>query len=448
MRRLAAFLVLLPLLLLFSGAPRALSGGRDAPRLDKKAIHDLARRFFAARPPTKFVPWDAARREALLKEARALGPIPEGSLATVRDLLWKAVKKHAPRVKGEIDTPYGKATWIQNGRGGKKQGLLVGLHGGGEGAGNAGEAAGNWNLPKCLAMYPQGIRLVHDTWNTVHGEAFVLTLIEIAKMRYEVDPDRVYVAGFSMGGTGSWHMAGRHPDLLAGAIPSHGVLMASPKSQVQTKEEVEAIQPGLIPNVRNLAVYFSTGTIDRNCRPGTFLYAWDEIQQLRKDDPGGYQDVRFKIWPGLAHAFGPGEPSRGLKWIATKRRNAFPEKLVWEYASDPYPLPTAQDEIGRLPKRYFYWLQCQRPADGMMVTCTRKGNEFDLSVTIAFPEDFSILLNPTMIDVKKDVVVRVDGKEVWRGRPQPTFATVLETLDARVDRTLVFDRKVEIPEGE
>ena len=69
-----------------------------------------------------------------------------------------------------------------------------------------------------MGMYPQGIRLVHDTWNTVHGERFTLTLIEIAKAQYEVDPDRVYSMGFSMGGTGSWFLAGRHPDLLAAHV--------------------------------------------------------------------------------------------------------------------------------------------------------------------------------------------------------------------------------------
>ena len=31
-------------------------------------------------------------------------------------------------------------------------------------------------------------------------------------------------------------------------------------------------------------------------------------------------------------------------------------------------------------------------------------------------------------------------REVWRGRPEPDFATVLESLDARLDRTLVFVR--------
>lgn len=443
------FLWWLPVLLAGLLVPIGAGPADATDHLDKKAIQAFSKRWFKARPWTRFERWDPVVRSALLEEARAIGPVPEGSLETVRDLLWKAARKAAPKLrKDEIETPYGTAEWDRNGRGGKKSGLLIGLHGGGEGAGNKSEAAGNWSRPGHMGIYPQGIRLVHDTWNTVHGEAFVLTLIELAKVRYEIDPDRVYVAGFSMGGTGSFHMAGRHPDLLAGAIPAHGVLMAAPKSQVESLEEIEQMQYGILPNVRNLPVYFYTGRDDRNCRPWTFVYGWDLLQELKADDPGGYEDIRFRIWPDLAHSFPPGEPSKGLKWIAEKRRDTFPEKLVWEYASDPFPLPDAEDrdKARRLPKYWFYWLYCIRPADAMAVTAVRKGNEFDLSVTLAFPDDFTIYLNPEMIDVTKDVVVRVEGKEVWRGKPEPDFVTILESLDARLDRRMVFDRKVTIPE--
>ncbi|MEN8164841.1 MAG: hypothetical protein ABFS37_11985 [Acidobacteriota bacterium] len=69
----------------------------------------------------------------------------------------------------------------------------------------------------------------------------------------------------------------------------------------------------------------------------------------------------------------------------------------------------------------------------------------DLEVGIGFPDDFTIYLNPSMIDVTKEVVVRVDGEEVYRGRPQPDLACLLESLDGKLDRTLLFDRKIPIP---
>jgi len=52
-----------------------------------------------------------------------------------------------------------------------------------------------------------------------------------------------------------------------------------------------------------------------------------------------------------------------------------------------------------------------------------------------------VMLNPKMSDVKEDVVVRVDGKEVYRGKLVPDFATVVETLDDKLDKTLTFDRR-------
>jgi len=425
------------------------------PKLDnktKKKVEDLATRWFKARPKTKFDRWDRTVRADLLKEAETLGPIPEGSMPLYVDVLWKAVKKYGPKGKGEMETPYGTATWIQKGGGGRKSGLVLGLHGGGVGAGNA-SGATSWSLPKHMGMYPQGIRLIHDTWNSVHGERFLLTLIEIAKAQYEIDPDRVYSMGFSMGGTGSMFMAGRHPDLLAGAIPAHGVVPAD-KVKVFTAAETGNLEHGIVPNLRNVAVYFYTGRIDENCEPGTFLHAWDILQELKKTDRDGYKLVRFQCHEGVAHSQPPGEPTNAYKFVKAQRRNAFPKKIVWEYNDAPWPPPDVEDrgKTERRWKRWMYWLYCRMPVDRMLVEAARSETDtehvVDLDATLVFPEDFTIYLNDRMYDVKKEVVVRVAGKEVWRGRPEPNFATVLESLDARLDRTLVFDRRIRVPESD
>ena len=433
--------ILLGLLLVFVPAAPAPA----ADKLPKKKLHDLATRWFKARPKTHFVRWDRAVRTSLLNEAEALGELPKGALDDVVAIFWKAVKKHGPSGKGKIDTPYGEATWIQKGRGGPKSGLVLGLHGGGVGAGSASEPAGTWTPPKHMGMYPQGIRLIHDTWNSVHGERFLLTLIEIAKARYGIDPDRVYSMGFSMGGTGSMFMAGRHPDLLAGAIPAHGVVPAK-KVKVKSWKDTGPLEHGLLPNLRNVAVYFYTGADDVNCEPGTFVHAWRILEELRKGDRTGYELLRFEEHPKLAHSFPPGEPSKGMKWVTAQRRQPFPERLVWVYNANPWPQPDGEDKVERRPKRWFYWLHCVDPRDRMKITVDRKGNTFDLTADIAFPDDCTVYLSDRMIDPDEEVVLQVAGKEVWRGRPKATYATVLESLDARLDRTMVFDRKVRFPE--
>ncbi|HYC77394.1 MAG TPA: alpha/beta hydrolase-fold protein [Planctomycetota bacterium] len=414
----------------------------------KKKLADLATRFWKARPKTAFEAWDPTAREALMAEASAMGPIPEGSWRAVADLLWKPAEKLGPRAGDDgksLATPYGPARFLMKSASGKGKPVLVGLHGGGEGAGDASEAAGTWTLPQSWGFYPHGIRLVHDTWNTVHGERFILTLLEIAKARHQADPDRVYVAGFSMGGTGSWFMAGRHPDLFAAAAPCAGVLMAKPKSQVLRKEDVEDLQHGLLPNVRNLAMWSFIGLEDRNCYPGTFLYVADRMEELKRQDPDGYAGWNFKTIPGLAHKYPPGEPGQCFKFLEKQRRDTFPKRLTWEVATDPYPLPDPDEPTPRIAKRRFYWLGCDRPIDRQVVRAAREDNVVTLeTVGRDGVKGLTVFLNPQMIDPAREVVVRHGAKEVYRGRPAPDAAVVLDAIDARCEASMIFDRRIDL----
>ena len=46
-----------------------------------------------------------------------------------------------------------------------------------------------------------------------------MALIAKVRQEYAVDPARMLVMGFSMGGRGTWYMASRHSDVFTGAIP-------------------------------------------------------------------------------------------------------------------------------------------------------------------------------------------------------------------------------------
>src|SRR5262245_58428532 len=151
-RRLAAIASLALAGLLGPGAPR--STAAPAEGLNRKAIEALAAQWAKARPKTKFHSWDPQVRADILSAAKKLGPIPEGSLEEVRDLFWRALKSSPPGPgkkdkPTEFQTPCGRAWWIQKGAGGPKSGLVLGLHGGGEGAGDASEAAGKWSIAGC-----------------------------------------------------------------------------------------------------------------------------------------------------------------------------------------------------------------------------------------------------------------------------------------------------------
>ncbi len=55
----------------------------------------------------------------------------------------------------------------------------------------------------------------------------VMSMVSNAVDQYNIDPDRVYITGLSMGGGGTWNMSTRYPDRFAAAVPIAGVRAAS-----------------------------------------------------------------------------------------------------------------------------------------------------------------------------------------------------------------------------
>jgi predicted peptidase len=51
------------------------------------------------------------------------------------------------------------------------------------------------------------------------SEKDVMNVLEIARKDFNVDKDRIYLMGHSMGGGGTWHLALKYPDLWAGLAP-------------------------------------------------------------------------------------------------------------------------------------------------------------------------------------------------------------------------------------
>ena len=51
------------------------------------------------------------------------------------------------------------------------------------------------------------------------GEVDVLEAMDFVRAHWHIDPDRIHLAGESMGGGGTWQIASRHPDLFATARP-------------------------------------------------------------------------------------------------------------------------------------------------------------------------------------------------------------------------------------
>ena len=65
----------------------------------------------------------------------------------------------------------------------------------------------------------------HGRGNTSYlgiGDQDILKCIELAKKTFNIDDDRVYLKGESMGGGGTWNVGTRHPEMFAAIAPVFG----------------------------------------------------------------------------------------------------------------------------------------------------------------------------------------------------------------------------------
>jgi len=60
------------------------------------------------------------------------------------------------------------------------------------------------------------------------SEMDVMNVLELTLEGFNIDPDRVYLSGHSMGGGGTWHIGIKYPDIWAGLAPVAPAIYISP----------------------------------------------------------------------------------------------------------------------------------------------------------------------------------------------------------------------------
>jgi len=69
-------------------------------------------------------------------------------------------------------------------------------------------------------------------WDNAVSEDAVMELVNYIKENYHIDHRRVVVTGFSMGGIGTWYLAGKYPDIFSAAIPIAGATDADTTARI------------------------------------------------------------------------------------------------------------------------------------------------------------------------------------------------------------------------
>jgi predicted peptidase len=104
-----------------------------------------------------------------------------------------------------------------------KRPLIVWLHGGGDaGTNNLNQI--RWDIDFLFAEAKRrGAFLLAPqaplNWRPKSVTDNVVSLLNLTTDQFNVDPDRLYLTGYSSGGGGTWNMLSRYPDTFAAAMP-------------------------------------------------------------------------------------------------------------------------------------------------------------------------------------------------------------------------------------
>lgn len=359
-----------------------------------------------------------------------LAPLPPTRLSALRREMLKAAARHGPRLPRGNTRDFlapGRGKVLQQGKPGKV--LFLGLHGGGLGAGEAESAAGSMGGGGWWWLFPEVLEKTEHGWTDAGTEEFVVELVRAAKRAGKVDPDRVYVAGHSMGGYGAWTLGAHHSDLFAGV----GAYAGAPTCLRRSASDptIVAVQPGILPSYLNLRLHVYQSGDDTNVPPESNDFALARLGEWKARWPAGF-DHAYERVEGRGHAAPAAGYLPSLRWLAERPRTARPRTVLWQ------PVLTW--------KRQFHWLHWARPElDALVEARAGEDNTIDLTVHEGAPDltGLSVLLAPELVDLDRPVRVRVGGEVRFEGPVPRTFSTLLMTL-VEHDPGLLFDARVDL----
>ena len=290
--------------------------------------------------------------------------------------------------------------------------LFISMHGGGGAPPKVNE--GQWRNQMRLYKPKEGIylcpRAPTDTWNLWHQshiDPLFDRLIENLTIFEEVNPERVYLMGYSAGGDGVYQLAPRMCDRFAAAA-----MMAGHPN--------ESTPLGL----RNLPFALQVGANDGSYGRNKVAASWGEkLADLRSNDLKGY-DHFVKIHEGKGHWMNL-EDKVAVPWMAKRTRNRLPKKIVWK-----------QDDVTH-GRSYWVALPGAEVKARQLIMVSREGQQFNVDKADGIGT-LCILLNDEMIDFAEPVTVKFGGKKVHEGKVSRSIAAISRTMIDRGDPGLIF----------
>jgi predicted esterase len=255
------------------------------------------------------------------------------------------------------------------------------------------------------------LRAPNNEWNGFYADyvyPLVDNLIKEFNLYGDIDPNKVFLMGYSHGGYGAFAIGPKMPDHFAAIHASAAAPTGGDTSAKTLRNTVFTFMVG----EKDLAY----GRLDR-CKEFDAL-----IKKLRGDRTDIYS-VTLDVKLGYPHS---GLPDRDMiKDMYAATRNTTPPELTWELTDSVI--------------HNFFWLRVAEPSRGQELDATCKENKIVVQQKNVKSAD--ILLDSRLIDFSKPVVIETDGK-INEKKLAPSVQTLCETLQERGDPDLAFTARV------
>lgn len=377
----------------------ALDAYLQTPLNSRKPISEMA---FAKMP--------LSPEQALEAERKLVGDL-QAQRREERKAEWEAKVLQI----GEAKMPFSYTVFGEAPEGGRS--LYISMHGGGGAPKRVNDS--QWENQKKLYRLEEGVyvapRAPGDTWDLWHTapiDALFDRLIEDMVLFENVNPDRVYLMGYSAGGDGVYQVAPRMADRFAAAS-----MMAGHPNETSPL------------GLRNLPFTIHMGANDGAYNRNQTAQQWKEkLEALQAQDPEGY--VHFvKLHEGKGHWMDR-QDAEALPWMAKYTRNRYPKKIVWK-----------QDDVVE-PR--FYWLAVEREglADRALVVAEVQGQT--IQIRECDPKRLHLLLRDDWIDMSREIIVRRGDQVLVSAKVPRTIETIDQTLRERGDPKGAFWGKLTV----
>ncbi len=247
-------------------------------------------------------------------------------------------------------------------------------------------------------------------------------LVNAVRRRFRVDSDRVYLMGYSMGGSNTWMGTVMHADCFAGAVPLANFLQIVGGT---------ALWDQVLPNCRHTAILFCWGendTLDAHGDPDR----QGGIARMSRRMASLIDDLDFERFqafelPGVGHA-GVAPPVDAWVAMLERRRPHYPRSVrqafrladqsqaYWVAAAQSRGRPLPSGELRIEMKPHETWPQAKRRyLTGRLGVIEATCHAQTITLQTRRTAELVLLLSDELVDLDRPVVVERDGRTVFNG---------------------------------